>query len=117
MRYAHSQTLEGTGALGMAARKSADPGWRRGREIMRQTMAYSLVMVGLMLLGCTSKQIAYVNDPKQWQHQYSTHATSCEIRARAVTGNATPSDAWYQEIFQQCMYKKGWSQVPEGVVR
>jgi uncharacterized protein YcfL len=84
---------------------------------MRKTMAYSIVIVGLMLLGCTSKQIAYVNDPQQWKQQYSTNATSCETRAREVTGNATPSDDWYREVFQQCMDKKGWSQVPEGAVR
>jgi hypothetical protein len=80
-------------------------------------MAYSLVIVGLMLLGCTSKQIAYVHDPQQWKQQYSTNATACETRAREVTGNATPSDDWYREVFHQCMDKKGWSQVPEGAVR
>src|ERR1700741_4235273 len=87
------------------------------RWIMRKMMTSSLMIVGLMLLGCTSKQIAYVNDPKQWEQQYSTNATSCETRAREVTGNATLSDEWYREVLQQCMEKKGWSHVPEGTVR
>ena len=51
----------------MAARKSVDPGGLRGRRIMRKMMAYALMIVGLLLVGCTSKQLAYVNDPKQWE--------------------------------------------------
>ena len=84
---------------------------------MRKTMDCSIVIIGLMLLGCTSQQIAYVNDPKQWEQRYSLNAASCEARAREVTGHATPSDDWYRDVFRQCMEKQGWSQVPEGVIR
>jgi hypothetical protein len=75
------------------------------------------MIVGLMLLGCTSKQIAYVHDPQQWEQRYSLNAAFCGARAREVTGNAMPSDEWYRDIFYQCMEQKGWSQVPEGTVR
>ena len=84
---------------------------------MGTRMTYLLVMVVLTLLGCSSQQMAYLHDPKQWEQQYATHASFCETRARATTGNALSSDEWYRQVFRECMDKKGWSQVHEGAIR
>ena len=86
-----------------------------------QTMISLLIMiVGLLVSGCTEKQIAYVKDPQQWQQRYATDTMVCDRQAQVITGKAAAPENWPREMqddFVRCMYSKGWSHVRERSVR
>ena len=73
---------------------------------------FFLVIVGLLAIGCTDKQIAYVKDPQQWQHHYATDASVCDSQVQVQTGKAAAPENWSREMkddFVRCMSSKGWS--------
>ena len=75
---------------------------------------FFVVIVGLLVMGCTEKQIAYVKDPQQWQQRYATDAMGCD--SQVTTGTAAAPENWSREMkddFVRCMSGKGWSNVRE----
>ena len=73
---------------------------------------FFMVIVGLLAMGCTDKQIAYVKDPQQWQQRYATDASACDSQVQVSTGNAATPENWSREMkddFVRCMSSKGWS--------
>jgi hypothetical protein len=83
---------------------------------MQTVIPLLIMIVGLLVSGCTEKQIAYVKDPQQWQQRYATDASVCDSQVQVVTGNAATPENWSREMkddFVRCMSSKGWSHVRE----
>jgi hypothetical protein len=79
---------------------------------MQIMMPFCMVIVGLLVTGCSAKQIAYVKDPQQWQERYATDAMVCDRQVQVTTGNAAAPENWSREMrddFVRCMSTKGWS--------
>jgi hypothetical protein len=87
---------------------------------MQRMILCCMVLVGLLMTGCSEKQIAYVKDPHQWQQRYATDTMVCDSQAQVRTGQAAAPENWSREMqddFVRCMHGKGWSYVRERSVR